>query len=78
MKEIEEKIIETLEKIKPMLQEDGGDIEFVKFEDGTAFVRLIGHCACCPYKQTTLKHSIEEIIVSEIPEVNSVEEIDML
>lgn len=74
--EIEKKITEVIEKIKPYLNYDGGSVEFVKFEDGICYVRLTGACAGCMYSDMTLKNSIEEVIVSEIPEVISVENIE--
>ena len=76
MKEIEKRIINVIEKIKPYLSYDGGSVEFVKFEDGICYVKLTGACAGCMYSDMTLKNNIEEVIVSEIPEVISVENIE--
>lgn len=73
--EIEKKIIEEIDKIRPFLQGDGGDIEYVKYEDGTVFVRLSGACAGCSMVDYTLKDVVEEILVNEIPEVKKVESI---
>lgn len=69
---IEEKIINELNKIRPFLQNDGGDIEFVKFIDGIAYVRLQGACVGCPIIDVTLHDGIEEILVNEIKEVEKV------
>ena len=66
---IENRIIEILDKIRPFLLNDGGDIEFIKFENGIAYVRMIGQCQGCPMMQITLKENIETAIISEIPEV---------
>lgn len=73
---IEEKIIEEINKIKPFLQSDGGNIEFVKFENGNVYVKLTGACSHCSMIDVTLKEGIEEILVNEIPEVKSVIKID--
>lgn len=74
--EIEKKIEEQINKIKPFLQNDGGDIEFVKFENGIVYVRLTGACSHCPMIDVTIKDGVEEILVNEIPEVKSVIKVD--
>lgn len=71
----EEKIKEIIEKIKPYLNQDGDDVEFVKFEDGICFVRLKGACAGCMFADMTIQNTVEEMIVSEVPEVIKVENI---
>ena len=73
---VEERINEEIEKLKPYLQNDGGNIEFVKFEDGIVYVKLTGACAGCSLIDVTLKEGIEEILVSEIPEVKEVVKVD--
>ena len=70
--DVEKRIIEEIEKIRPFLMGDGGDIEFVKFEDGIVHIKLTGACANCSMIDYTLKDGIEEILVNEIPEVKSV------
>ena len=70
---MKEKIQKALDKIRPMLQADGGDVEFVDVKDGVVKVRLQGACAGCPMSQMTLKNGIEKILKKEIPEVKSVE-----
>ena len=70
------KVQEALDKIRPMLQADGGDVELVDIEDGVVKVRLQGACAGCPMSQMTLKNGIEKILKKEIPEVKSVESAD--
>lgn len=72
----EEKIKEIIEKIKPYLNQDGGDVEFVRFEDGICFVRLKGACAGCMFADMTIQNTVEEMIVSEVPEVIKVENIN--
>lgn len=70
---LEHKIKEELEKVRPALQADGGDVEFVSFnEDGTVMVKLTGACGCCPHAQMTLKNGIENYLKQQIPEVSSV------
>lgn len=69
MKETEQKIIDVIEKIRPFLISDGGNIEYVRFEDGIVYVKMMGHCSDCPMLDVTLKESIELAITSEIPEV---------
>lgn len=72
---MQEKIKETIDKIRPMLQADGGDVEFVSFEDGVVKVRLKGACAGCPMSQMTIKNGIEQLLKKDIPEVESVERV---
>ena len=67
------KVEEAIEKIRPMLQADGGDVELVDVKEGVVTVRLQGACAGCPMSQMTLKNGIEKILKKEIPEVVSVE-----
>ncbi|MFH1844521.1 MAG: NifU family protein [bacterium] len=68
-----EKIKAILETVRPALQADGGDVEFIDFKDGIVTVRLKGACGSCPMSIMTLKHGIEARIKSQIPEVKSVE-----
>ena len=70
---MKEKVQEVLDKIRPGLQSDGGDVELVDVEGAVVKVRLKGACAGCPMSQMTLKNGIERILKEEIPEVDSVE-----
>jgi len=72
---MKEQVKEVLEKIRPQLQADGGDVELVDVVDGIVKVRLRGACAGCPMSQMTLKNGIEAVIKEEIPEVISVENV---
>jgi Fe-S cluster biogenesis protein NfuA len=72
---MKEQIEEAIKKIRPMLQADGGDVEFVDVEDGVVKVRLQGACAGCPMSQMTVKNGIERLLKQEIPEVKSVESV---
>jgi len=73
---MKEKIQAVIDKIRPMLQADGGDVELVDVVDGVVQVRLKGACAGCPMSQMTLKNGIERFLKKEIPEVKSVEQAD--
>ena len=70
---MEDKVREAIDKIRPLLQRDGGDIEFVSVEEGVVKVRLRGACAGCPMSQMTLKGVVEQAIKQAVPGVKSVE-----
>jgi Fe-S cluster biogenesis protein NfuA len=70
---MKEKIESALSRIRPALQADGGDVEFVDVVDGIVKVRLTGACGGCPMSQMTLKMGIERRLKKEVPEVKSVE-----
>ncbi len=72
--DIKEKVEPVIEKIRPMLQADGGDIELIDVDDdGIVKVRLVGACAGCAMSQQTLKHGVERLLMKEVPEVKVVE-----
>ncbi len=74
MSTITERVQEVLNKIRPAIQGDGGDVELVNVdENNVVYVRLVGACAGCPMSQMTLKNGIERIVKQEIPEIESVE-----
>ncbi len=71
---MKEMVEQALNKIRPALQGDGGDVELVDISaDGVVRVRLKGACGGCPMSQMTLKMGIERILKKEVPEVKSVE-----
>lgn len=71
---MKEKVQAAIEKVRPMLQADGGDVELVDVdENGVVKVKLTGACAGCPMSQMTLKNGIERILKEQVPEVTSVE-----
>ncbi len=72
---MKEKVEAAIDKIRPMLQADGGDVELVSVEDGVVKVRLQGACAGCPMSQMTLKNGIERAIKQLIPGIKSVESV---
>jgi Fe-S cluster biogenesis protein NfuA len=63
----------ALEKIRPMLQRDGGDIELVEVTDGVVKVRLTGACKGCPMSQMTLKQGVEKLLLKEVPGLKEVQ-----
>jgi Fe-S cluster biogenesis protein NfuA len=70
------KLVElALEKIRPMLQRDGGDIELVEVNDGVVKVRLTGACKGCPMSQMTLKQGVEKLLLKEVPGLKEVQAI---
>lgn len=69
---IEKKIIEVIDKLRPFLLNDGGNLEFIKYENNIVYVKLLGACAECNMMDITLKDGIEQLIINEIPEVKEV------
>ena len=69
MVSIEEQIQSTINKIRPFIRRDGGDIEFVAFEDGIVYINMIGACADCMMIDTTISEGIEMILMEEVPGV---------
>jgi Fe-S cluster biogenesis protein NfuA len=73
---LREKIEDALEKVRPALQADGGDVQFVDVDDeGVVTVKLTGACGGCPMSQMTLKMGIEKALKQSVPEVNRVESV---
>jgi len=71
---MKEKVQAALDKVRPMLQKDGGDVELVEVTDkGVVKVKLTGACKGCPMSQMTLKNGIEKFVKAEVPEIDSVE-----
>ncbi|MBO4741319.1 MAG: NifU family protein [Bacteroidales bacterium] len=70
------KVEKALSQIRPYLQQDGGDVEFVEMtDDGVVYVKLQGHCGSCPHAMMTLKQGIETALKEAIPEVTAVERV---
>ncbi len=69
---MKEKVEKAIEKVRPYLQADGGDIELVEVKDGIVKVKLLGACKGCPMAQLTLQQGVERTIKKEVPEVKSV------
>ena len=68
----EEKIKEIINKLRPYLMGDGGDIKFIKYENGVVYIKMLGACAGCALIDLTLKDGIEIAIKEEVPEVKEV------
>lgn len=69
---MKEKILELIEKIRPYLNMDGGDIEFIKFEDGYIYVKLVGACSDCMYQDNTINDSLLAFFQNEIPDIKGI------
>ena len=72
MNSIEEQIKSTLDKIRPFIQRDGGDVEFLTYESGVVYIKMLGACANCVAQDETVSSGIEMILVDEVPGVLSV------
>lgn len=75
MEKIEEQIKNVIHKLRPYLQRDGGDIEYVDFKDGIVYVRMLGACAGCTMIDETLKDGVEQILMEEVPGVLEVKNV---
>lgn len=75
-KEIIERIKVLIDKLRPFLLNDGGNIEFIKYENNIVYVKLSGACENCPMMDVTLNDGVEQLIMSEIPEVKAVKTIE--
>ena len=77
MKEqIEKRVKNILEQVRPYLQQDGGDVNFIELtDDMVVMVELTGACGSCPYSTMTLKNGIESVMKKSIPEIKSVEQV---
>jgi len=69
---IESRIVDVINNLKPYLISDGGNIDFIKYEDNIVYVKLYGACANCQMMDVTLKDGIESVIKDEVPEVKEV------
>ncbi len=68
-----DRVEKALDKVRPMLQADGGNVELVEVTpDGIVKLKLTGSCGCCPMSQMTLKMGVERILKQEVPEVKEV------
>jgi len=73
--EMFDQVQEVLDKLRPFLLRDGGDVELVAVEGNVVKVRLVGHCIGCPMAQLTLKNGIEAYVKERVPEIQSVESV---
>ena len=72
MPETENLIIETIATLRPYLNMDGGDIEYIKYEDKYVFVKLLGTCSECDFADTTIQDMVFTSLKEEIPEIEGV------
>lgn len=72
---MEEQVKAAIEKVRPFLQRDGGDIEFVAIEGNVVKVKLKGACSGCPMSQMTLKGAVEQSLKKEVPGIERVESV---
>ena len=72
---IEKQVKEILHKVRPYLQRDGGDVRYVRFEDGIVYVEMMGACVGCSALDSTLKDGIEAILLEEVPGIIGVENV---
>lgn len=69
---MEEKINELIEKMRPYINMDGGDIEFIKYEDGYVYIKLTGACKDCMFQDNTINDGILNFFKEEIPEIKGI------
>jgi len=69
-------IEKTIDKVRPYIQADGGDVEFVKFEDGIVYVKVHGACVGCSALDMTMKDGVEAMLLDEVEGVNEVRLVD--
>ena len=69
---MEEKIKEIIEQMRPYINMDGGDIDFIKYEDGYVYIKLTGACTNCVFQDNTIDDGLLEMFKSEIPEIKGV------
>ncbi len=72
---MEERIDIALDRIRPAIQRDGGDVWLVRVDDGVAYVQMIGACGGCPASHATLKGGIEAVVLEDVPEIRAVEQL---
>ena len=69
---IEERVNAALDKVRPGIQMDGGEVWLIKVEGGIAFVQMLGACGGCPASNVTLKGAIEQVVCADVPEITEV------
>jgi Fe-S cluster biogenesis protein NfuA len=76
--ELENKVRNVLDQIRPYLQADGGDIKFMELtDDNVVNVEMQGSCGSCPFSRMTLKNGVEEAVRKALPEITAVEAVNM-
>jgi Fe-S cluster biogenesis protein NfuA len=69
---IRDRVLKALDRVRPYLQSDGGDIDLIDVTGDTVKVKLTGACHGCPYSMQTLKAGVEQAIMKEVPEIRKV------
>jgi Fe-S cluster biogenesis protein NfuA len=72
---VESRIEAALDRIRPAIRRDGGDVWLIKVDDAVAYVQMIGACGGCPASNATLKDGIEAVVREDVPEIRAVEQI---
>ena len=72
---LEVRVNRALDKVRPLIQSDGGEVWLVKIEAGVAYVQMLGACGGCPASTMTLKGAIEAVVTSDVPEITAVEQL---
>lgn len=70
-------IIETINQLRPYLNSDGGDIEFIKYEDNYVYIKLYGACAACQFKDYTIQDNIFEALKEKVPTIKGVINVEL-
>lgn len=73
---IVKQVEEIIRKLRPYIQRDGGDIKFVRFEDGIVYVQMLGACVGCSAIDSTLTDGVEAILIEEVPGIIGVEQVE--
>ncbi|MEG1892644.1 MAG: NifU family protein [Bacilli bacterium] len=74
---MEEKIMEIIEQIRPYLNMDGGDIEFIKYEENYVYIKLFGACSDCLFQDNTINEGLLQMFKSEIPEIEGIIKVNL-
>ncbi|MEG0794450.1 MAG: NifU family protein [Bacilli bacterium] len=74
---MEEKIMEIIEQIRPYLNMDGGDIEFIKYEENYVYIKLVGACSDCLFQDNTINEGLLQMFKSEIPEIEGIIKVNL-
>jgi Fe-S cluster biogenesis protein NfuA len=72
---VPERIEAALDRIRPAIRRDGGDVWLINVQDDVAYVQMIGACGGCPASNSTLKGGIEAVVREDVPEIRAVEQV---
>jgi len=75
--DVEEQIKNVLDQLRPYLNSDGGDIEFIKYQDQIVFVKVTGACGCCPHQNDTIKNGVLVALQEAIPEIKDIINVEL-